>query len=298
MQENHKLKDSFKEETNQKKRLSQHNEELKWKLKQNKEVISKVLEQAGENASFNRSLLSSSFNEKHSSKLSLERTLSFRERTYSNKSNVSVEDCIRPRKSKNTLEFDVEDLSPPASPKVKGVVEKSDSVSYVLDLDESPDVVASRIVRRSFRNTTPPKNTPTKSPCNKRPRTRNSLSQSASSSAIITTNRNEFDRPKSASVRNGECDNDVFIWTSTVSSTPKTHCEKFDESCESSSSSMKLEDNLDLDEDHDVDIQLPALPSELDRQRAQALPSPKHLAGESMVSESNSEDESTSSSQL
>ncbi|XP_018567471.1 uncharacterized protein LOC108908047 isoform X2 [Anoplophora glabripennis] len=300
LQENQKLKDSFKEESNQKKRLSQHNEELKWKLKQNKEVISKVLEQTGDTASFNRSLLSSSFNEKHSSsKLNLERTLSFRERTYSNKSNISVEDSIRSRKSKNSLEFDVEDLSPPTSPKVKGVVEKSDSVSYVLDLDESPDVVASRIVRRSFRNTTPPKNTPTKSPCNKRPRIRMSLSQSASSSAIITSNRNEFDRPKSASVRNGECDNDnVFIWTSSISSSPKNLCDKFDESCESSNSSMKLEDHLDLDEDHDVDIQLPALPSELDRQRARPLPSPKHLAGESMVSESNSEDESTSSSQL
>lgn len=55
---------------------------------------------------------------------------------------------------------------------MKGVVEKSDSVSYVLDLDENPAVVASRIVRRSFRNTTPPKNTPTKSPANKRPRTK------------------------------------------------------------------------------------------------------------------------------
>lgn len=39
--------------------------------------------------------------------------------------------------------------SPPQSPKVKGVVEKSDSVSWVLDLDETPQSVASRLVRRA-----------------------------------------------------------------------------------------------------------------------------------------------------
>ncbi|KAG5874966.1 hypothetical protein JTB14_003230 [Gonioctena quinquepunctata] len=296
LNENQRLQESCKEETNHKRRLSQHNEELQWKLKQNKEVISKVLEQAEETA-FNRSLLSSSFNERHSSsRLNLERTLSYRERTYSNRSNISLEESIRSRKSKNSQESDPEDISPPTSPKVKGVVEKSDSVSYVLEMDESPEIVANRIVRRSFRNTTPPKNTPTKSPSNKRPRIRNPLSQSASSSAIISSNKNEFDRPRSAASRNGDCENDnVFVW----SSSPKYE-EHLDENYESSNSSIKLEeDQLDLDEDNDVDIQLPALPSELNRGNgAQALPSPKHLAGEAMISESNSEDESTSSSQL
>lgn len=294
IQENHKLQESFKEETIQKRRLSQYNEELQWKLKQNKEVINKVLERAEENV-FNRSMMSSSFNERHNStRLSLERAMSFRERSYSNRSNIGEE--LRGRKSFN-VEFEPEDLSPPASPKVKAIVEKSDSVSYVLEMDESPEVVASRIVRRSFRNTTPSKNTPTKSPSNKRPRIRNPLSQSSSSSAIITTNKNELDRPRSANSRNGDSDNDsVFMWTTNVK-----YEEHQDESYESSNSSMKLEDHdhLDLDEDNDDDLRLPALPSELDRRNgAQALPSPKHLAGEAMISESNSEDESTSSSQL
>lgn len=159
--EKKKLEESFKEECNQKQRLIHYNEELQWKLKHNKEIVSRVLEQA-EEGSFNRSLLSSSFSERHCSttKPNLERALSFRERTFSNKSNCSTDSFSISRKSKTSLEVEADDISPPSSPKVKGVVEKSDSVSYVLDLDESPEVVASRIVRRSFRNPTPPKSTP------------------------------------------------------------------------------------------------------------------------------------------
>ena len=210
-----------------------------------------MLEQAAEESHFSRSFLSSSFNERHlsSNKQSLERALSFRE--------------------KNSDRSWKSDLSPPSSPKVKGVVEKSDSVSYVLDLDESPDVVASRIVRRSFRNSTPPKTTPTKSPSNKRPRMKFPLSLSASASAILPSN--------SSRSRNGEFDGES-AW---VTSTPK-----------------RQDDDLDLDLDED-DLKLPALPSEMGRKNgAQALPSPKHLAGEAMISESNSEDESTSSSSV
>lgn len=173
LSENKKLYDSFKEEINQKQRLHQYNEELQWKLRQNKEVVSKVLEQAAEETSFNRSLLHASFNERHSTPINnrtahLERTLSCRE-------------------TKNKLKTD--EFSPPNSPKVKGVVEKSDWVSYVLDLDESPEIVASRIVRRSFRNSTPPKTTPTKSP---RQRGKNPLSLSASASAILPSGRVGF----------------------------------------------------------------------------------------------------------
>lgn len=52
------------------------------------------------------------------------------------------------------------ETSPPQSPKVYAVVEKSDSVSWVLEMDENPEDVASRLVRRahSFRavhSTTP-----------------------------------------------------------------------------------------------------------------------------------------------
>lgn len=180
--ENLKLQESFKEETNQNRRLSRYTEELKWKLEQNKEVVAKVIELQPSQSSFNRSK-SNSYSEKHSlTKYTLDRSMS--DRAY-NRSSISPEDSTRCRKDIFKDNFELDDLSPPTSPKVKGVVEKSDSVSYVLDLNESPEVVASRIVRRSFRNTTPPKNTPTKSPSNKRPR-RVLLSQSASSSAIIS----------------------------------------------------------------------------------------------------------------
>lgn len=62
--------------------------------------------------------------------------------------------------------FEMEDLSPPASPQIKAVVEKSDSVSWVLEIAEPPEIVASRLVRRagSFRNSTPPPKKNTSSP--------------------------------------------------------------------------------------------------------------------------------------
>ncbi|XP_019865579.2 uncharacterized protein LOC109594782 isoform X3 [Aethina tumida] len=251
--ENSKLQESLKEEVKQKARLSQHNEELQWKLKQNKEVINNILEM--KESPLSRSLLNSSLNEKHSaSRHSLERSFSFREHSYNSDN--------RSRRYRTSQDFN-EDDSPPPSPKVKGVVAKSDSVSYVLDLDDSPDIVASRIVRRSFRNSTSPKTTPTKSPTNKTPK--NPLSTSSSTSSMTKSRNDPF--------------NNVFVW----SSSPKPN---------------KLDDNSDFDEEND-DILLPALPSELNRQGSvQALPSPKHLAGEAMISESASEDESTSSSQL
>lgn len=194
----------------------------------------------------------------------------------------------------------MDDLSPPSSPKVKGVVEKSDSVSYVLDLDESPEVVASRIVRRSFRNSTPPKSTPTKSPANKRPRMKsNPLSLSASASAILPS-KSERARSRSTSVRNGEdfdvgnSNNDMFVWMM-ASSTPRSgKCSDIYESA-----CTMLDEHLDLYEEDDVDIDIPALPSEIGRKNsAEALVVPRRLAGESMISESNSDDESTSSSSV
>lgn len=116
----------------------------------------------------------------------------------------------------------------------------------------------------------------------------------------------DLDRPKSASTRRSEdgtpstpevyhqhhtsCPQNVFTWHMCGTSTPKHEYS-------SSPSSLKFNPNLNLDEDNEDDIQLPALPSEEDG--ATTLPSPKHLAGEAMLSESQSEDESsTSSSQL
>ncbi|CAH0555618.1 unnamed protein product, partial [Brassicogethes aeneus] len=269
--ENCKLQESFSEERKQKARLSQHNEELQWKLKKSKEVMNSICQLTGDNSTLNRSLLYSSLNEKHcATKQNLERSSSFKEHSFN-------EGSVAKRRYKTSLTQDFEDDdSPPSSPKVKGVVEKSDSVSYVLDLDESPDIVASRIVRRSFRNSTPPKTTPTKSPTGRTP-TRNAVSLSSSASSVTSSKSSRNDQFFECQVNSS-----VFAWTST----PRAN--------------SKLDDNSDLDEEEtDVDLDLPALPSELDRQRsAQALPSPKHLAGEAMISESASEDESTSSSQL
>lgn len=267
LNEKKKLEESYKEECNQKQRLLQHKEELQWKLQQNKEVVTLVLEQAEqENSSFNRSLLTASFNERHCiQKPHFERTQSFRERSYSNRSTCSLDSYSRQRSATFTKpsDFEEENISPPASPKVKGVVEKSDSVSYVLDLDENPAVVASRIVRRSFRNTTPPKNTPTKSPANKRARTK--------SDSVRT--------PPPA--RADETEN-TFLFHST----PKED------------HYLNNRSGVDLFEEEEDDlIDIPALPSEIGRKNSvqEALSVSLHLAGEM---ESNSEDESTSSSSV
>ncbi|KAI4461087.1 dynactin 1-related microtubule-binding [Holotrichia oblita] len=318
-----KLEESLTEEVNQNKRLKQRNEELQWKVQQNREILNRIFEQA-EEGGFNRSNMSSSFNERYlTTGPIVERTPLFKEKT-NNKSTNSGDIPSASRKSKNSCELDMMDYSPPSSPKVKGVVEKSDSVSYVLEMDESPDVAASRILRRSFRNSTPPKNTPTKSPSNKTQKPKaNPLSLSASTSAIVPMLKSDHMRSRSISVRNGDYDNntsnndDVFVWRSRLcSSTPneKGICDDISDnfmSCNLTNckldnnqtyrsynlGSYKLEDHLDLDDENDVDIKLPSLPSEIGRTNdMQSLPAPKHLAGEAMLAESNSDEESTTSS--
>lgn len=106
-----------------------------------------------------------------------------------------------------------------------------------------------------------------------------------------------MDRPKSASTRSDDCtstpdsyystrySDNVFTWHVCDTSSPKPE-----------HSNSKFDPRINLEEDNEEDIELPALPTE--ETGALTLPSPKHLAGEAMVSESQSEDESTSSSQL
>lgn len=317
--ENKRLHESFNQEVKQNKRLALHNEELQWKLKQNSEVVNAILQGQtptrkslhGSNQSLSddtsyktpsvgylsRTHHTSSFNEKHlgTSQHILERTLSFRERTPHLRNSESP-----------SLSTELEN-SPPSSPKVKGVVEKSDSVSWVLDMDEAPEVIASRMVRRagSFRNVTPPKSTPTKSPATKRPRTKsNALSLSASAGAIISPEKadNRY-RSKSVSRSPDNCHPGEFLsnsWHYSLrTSTPnKSGLETI--------RSTKLENHPDLE--HDADVTIPTLPSEIPR-KPDSLPSlpsgdllllqssfpPKIAAGEAMISESNSEDECSSS---
>lgn len=135
-------------------------------------------------ASFNEKYLhSTSFQDRRSEwRPNLRRTT--RSESCDNKSSAS---------DKNRLSdfFQGDDLSPPNSPKVKGIVEKNDSVSYVLEI-ETPEEMVTRLTRRSssFRATTSP---PTRE-ATKRQRTRpkgasvslspHSLAQSASTSCI------------------------------------------------------------------------------------------------------------------
>lgn len=87
-------------------------------------------------------------------------------------------------------------ISPPSSPVVKGVVEKSDSVSWVLEIndDESPEAMASRMVKRagSFRGSFKERSPPFRRQLSLGP---NVLSQSASATSIF---RQHSESPKSS----------------------------------------------------------------------------------------------------
>lgn len=142
------LSDKLSKEGKHRTRLSIHNEELQWKLKQNSERHHKTLQE-----------LSRSFQDKS---------------IY----NRSDEDLTGDQE----LSGDAT-VSPPASPKIKGIVETSDAVSWILEMDDdSPGQVASRAIRRvgSFRS----------SPTNALKRSKSSsqsnpLSQSASATSIM-----------------------------------------------------------------------------------------------------------------
>lgn len=142
------MAEKLNKETKNRSRLSIHNEELQWKLKQNSERHQKTLQE-----------LSKSYQDR-----------SFFSMSMSQRTESSEEGTV----------------SPPASPKVKGIVETSDAVSYILEMDdESPGQVASRAIRRvgSFRAS--PTNALKRSKSSSQsPMTGNPLSQSASATSI------------------------------------------------------------------------------------------------------------------
>lgn len=93
----------------------------------------------------------------------------------SGKSNGSIVEC----------DDDNDGISPPTSPIIKGVVEKSDSVSWVLEMDdETPEVLANRMVRRagSFRSD---KCSPSPVPKRQKCQNNTSIQQSASATSIL-----------------------------------------------------------------------------------------------------------------
>lgn len=129
------LEDKYNQETKTKSRLSQHNEELQYRLKQNSEKFSATLSE-----------LSKSLHEHSMHGLSAHNLT---------KLTNPLDLSFRSQPSGEKTCFEVDETSPPTSPVIKGVVEKSDSVSWVLEMDdEAPEVLASRVVRRagSFRS--------------------------------------------------------------------------------------------------------------------------------------------------
>ncbi|XP_012286289.1 uncharacterized protein LOC105702909 [Orussus abietinus] len=107
--ENKLLLESFHQESKQNKRLSQLNEELQWRLRHNNEVVTVLANQL---ASPPQRLTRS---------LGPER----------------INHAHSP------------DDSPPGSPMIKSMVEKGDSVSWTLEIEETPEAMASRLLRRS-----------------------------------------------------------------------------------------------------------------------------------------------------
>lgn len=143
-------------------RLSLHNEELQWRLKQNAERYSHTISE-----------LSKSFHEQSSYML--------------NRSNITLNELDISAVKPAIVEGDDDNdgISPPASPIIKGVVEKSDSVSWVLEMDdETPEVLANRMVRRagSFRSD---KCSPSPVPKRQKCQNNTSIQQSASATSIL-----------------------------------------------------------------------------------------------------------------
>lgn len=153
-------------------RLSLHNEELQYRLKQNAErysvTINELSKSYQDQSSFSSNRMNASF------------------------ADNSFLDCAGGADEGN---------SPPASPVIKGVVEKSDSVSWVLEMDdESPEVLANRLVRRagSFRSEKcSPSPVPKKIKC----QNNTSIQQSASATSIL--NRQPETPNKSRTSSNG-----------------------------------------------------------------------------------------------
>lgn len=143
------MQKAFNHESIKRKRISCDNEQLQYNLKQRTEQLLLVQNQLQEQLS-NCSQLDASLN-------------------YSRNSSMRASlDCAAARCNASSSSTS----SPPASPVIKGVIERNDSVSWVLEMDdETPQVAASKLVRRagSLRST-----------CERSPTQRRQLSQSAS----------------------------------------------------------------------------------------------------------------------
>ncbi|XP_073821056.1 toucan [Musca autumnalis] len=118
------IQKAFNHETVKRTRLSYDNEALQWQLKQRSEQLHIVETKLHELSSHEMS------------------STSMTNRSSSNGSALNT-----------SLHMD--DISPPSSPVIKGVIEKTDSVSWVLEMDdETPEAAATKMVKRagSFRS--------------------------------------------------------------------------------------------------------------------------------------------------
>ncbi|XP_073989570.1 uncharacterized protein isoform X2 [Rhodnius prolixus] len=170
LQENRMLLDTIEKESTQKKRLSMHNEELQWKLKQNCEVVQALAALSGP-VPVTRTKVA------NRSSYTLNKTASEAD---INNSRIAYESA---KQNGNATEMFEDETSSPGSPKVKAVIEKADSVAWVVDIDENPQNIATRLLKRaqSLRGATPTP-TPSKS-AQHRPRNRSSQSLSISSTS-------------------------------------------------------------------------------------------------------------------
>ncbi|XP_050087268.1 uncharacterized protein LOC126572197 isoform X2 [Anopheles aquasalis] len=147
------LQDNLSQESKIKSRLSLHNEELQWRLKQNSEKF--TLAYAELSKSYHEN---SSYMMLNASKSSLDHTVGAGGGSQLQSQSQQQQQHPLHHTSRSSCSdrfFDMDDISPPTSPVIKGMVEKSDSVSWVLEIDdEPPEVSASRMVRRagSFRS--------------------------------------------------------------------------------------------------------------------------------------------------
>lgn len=346
LQQNKQLQESYSRESAVKNRLSLHNEELQYKLKQNTEVVNllaahSVLRCDQNNTSNQRRIgiaipestnqsfpgdnfvrgqvrTTASFNEKYLHSTSLQdrrgewRTnLRRASRSEGCDNKISLTD-----KNKSSEYFQSEDLSPPNSPKVKGVVEKNDSVSWVLEI-ETPEEMVSRIVRRagSFRVTTSP---PTRE-ATKRQRSRpkglstsaspHSLAQSASASCLEPTALRRSTNCKlfrSNSIEHNQYIPSRPIRTSTPrknsgrqdlhSPSARTAASSFDSVPLSNRETFKEKQNDDILDNIQVESNFIDNPS-IKNEDLVLLPEcesvPKESAGEALISGANSEDDSS-----
>ncbi|XP_065219463.1 serine-rich adhesin for platelets isoform X2 [Planococcus citri] len=143
LKENRKLMETVHAEAEKRNRLAFQNEELLWKLKRSTQVAKTLAvfnSNRGKEQSESEAMSQSTpINPNHCHrKLNLIR-------------NGNAEKCLKRSRTDNDIKST--DTSPSqdadVSSKVLGVVEKSDSVSWVLELDESPAAVASRMLRRA-----------------------------------------------------------------------------------------------------------------------------------------------------